>query len=555
MLFRSMKFRQKLLLVSIIPLLIISILIGTLSFNRAREAAQDSAKNNLSDAVNRVDISLTLRTRQIGKAMETLAEILALQPDSMETLCCSLLEPFQEVRSVTIFQGEEMLYTTARGKTAESTEEMYFQADMFPGKTLWNSCSEENTVLVYRGLWDAEGNLSGLLVLELDAKAFGSAVLQKQDIVKSQITLLLDENRELVYYDGFLPKGIVEGALEEYRAGRRRFDFEVGETRYYCSTQYNGIVGWISMTAAAEEMLFPGAQSLSHYIALLVAGCLGIASLLLIILSQLITKPLARLNNGMKQVIGSNFEIHLDNAGTDEIGELTESFNYMVDQVHTLINRVYREQLAQKTAEMEALQAQINPHFLYNSLDSINWMLIDRGETDISRVVVALGKLMQYSMNTQNARVPLREEYRNAKDYLLIQKNRLEEQLDYRLELEEGLEEFIVPKLILQPLIENAIKHGVLESLHCCTVTVRAFRRENWICIMVMDDGAGMSAERLESYRELLRDCPAGGNHIGIRNVARRLQLHFSDRCEFSVESAPGKGTTLFLMLPIITEE
>lgn len=555
MLFRSMKFWQKLLLVSIFPLLVSSILIGTLSFNRARAAAQASAKNNLSDAVNRVDISLTLRTRQLGKVMETLEEILILQPDSIASLCESLLEPFQEVRSVTILEGEETVYSTGENPVSGAAAELYAQTAIFPDKTLWHSRNAESTVLVYRGIRDDAGDTIGLLVLGLDAKSFGSAVLQKQEIVQSQITILVDENRELVYYAGFLPDGIVEGALEEYRAGRRRFDFEVGDTRYYCSTQYNGIVGWISLTVAAEEMLFPGAESLSRYIALLVMGCVILASLLLIILSRLITKPLARLNDGMKHVIGSNFEIHLDNDSTDEIGELTESFNYMVDQVHTLINRVYREQLAQKTAEMEALQAQINPHFLYNSLDSINWMLIDRGETDISRVVVALGKLMQYSMNTQNARVPLREEYRNARDYLLIQKNRLEEQLDYRLELEEGLEEFIVPKLILQPLIENAIKHGVLESLHCCTVTVRAFRRENWICVMVMDDGAGMGEERLEAYRELLRDCPAGGNHIGIRNVARRLQLHFSDRCEFSVESAPGKGTTLFLMLPIITEE
>ena len=255
----------------------------------------------------------------------------------------------------------------------------------------------------------------------------------------------------------------------------------------------------------------------------------------------------------MKQVQSSDFQIHLDNKRTDEIGELTDSFNYMVDHIRTLVNRVYREQLAQKTAEMEALQAQINPHFLYNSLDSINWMLIDRDQMDISNVVVALGKLMQYSMNNRISLVPLLEEYRNAKDYLIIQRNRLEDQLDYELELEEGLEEFCVPKLILQPLIENAIKYGVLESKHRCKVHVNTYRVKDHICIDVIDNGAGMTEEQLKVCRQLLSGNSDGYKNIGIRNVARRLQLHFDEQCEFTVSSTVGQGTTISLQLPIIT--
>ena len=130
-----------------------------------------------------------------------------------------------------------------------------------------------------------------------------------------------------------------------------------------------------------------------------------------------IVKPLDQLKDGMRRAQDHDFKLRLENDRTDEIGALTDSFNCMLDRINTLVNQVYQQELAQKNAEIEALQAQINPHFLYNTLDSVNWMLIARGEMDISAVVVALGKLMQYSMDTARAMVSLEEEYRNAVSY------------------------------------------------------------------------------------------------------------------------------------------
>ena len=123
------------------------------------------------------------------------------------------------------------------------------------------------------------------------------------------------------------------------------------------------------------------------------------------------------------------------------------------------------------------------------------------------------------------------------------------------IEYDVETKDFVLPALSVQPLVENAIKHGVLESHQCCLVTVRAYREDDWICVQVIDDGAGMNEAQLMAYRELLRDCPATGNHIGVRNMARRLQLHFNERCQFTAESTPGGGTTLTLKLPIIPEE
>lgn len=571
--FNNIVFWKKLVMISLIPLLIISIVIGMLSYNRASLAAQDSSKNNIIDAINRIDITITLRTRQMDNTIEIIANSLDLSDiaadghgiEDLSEFCTNMTEPFQEITSLNVLLGDDCVYSTLGERTPDPAlvEKLYALAVQHPDKSIWSEASGRLfqeyqspgslTILVSRGLKNEAGDIVGVLVLEINANSFGSIILNKQKINENQINFLVDGNRNVVYCENALPEGFVEAALEQYQQGKRMFPFQLDGNTYFCCSQYNGMVGWITFICIEWHALFPGSDTLRNYIALLVLVCILVACVLLMILSQMITKPLQTLNEAMKQVQNTNFEIRLENDRTDEIGELTDSFNYMVDQIRTLVNRVYKEQLAQKSAEMEALQAQINPHFLYNSLDSINWMLIDRGEMDISNVVVALGKLMQYSMDSRTSLVPLREEYRNAKDYLIVQRNRLEDQLDYELELEEGLEEFCVPKLILQPLIENAIKHGVLESLHRCKVVVKTHRVHNQICITVSDNGAGMTEEKLEACRQLLNGTSREQENIGTRNVARRLQLHFNEQCEFKVTSKVGEGTSISLQLPIIT--
>ena len=347
----------------------------------------------------------------------------------------------------------------------------------------------------------------------------------------------------------FTPE-LLEQIVAQYRAGNRSFSFSLDGLSYYCSTQYNGLVGWYTCSFVEESNLFPGAAALRDYIILLVILCAVAAYILLWFLSRSITRPLDQLNSAMKTVQYKHLNVSLDVKSRDEIGELTESFNYMMGRIHTLVNRVYEEKLAQKNAEIEALQAQINPHFLYNTLDSINWMLIDRDELDISSVVVSLGKLMQYSMDTSSALVPLHMEYRNALDYLNIQKNRLEDRLLYELDLPSDLEDFLIPRLILQPLIENAIIHGILPSGRSGRITVRTRQEGGRLVLSVQDNGDGMEPMQLQQLRQLLSGSQESGS-IGMRNVARRLQLHFDGQCRFSVDSGPGRGTTVRLLLPM----
>jgi two-component system sensor histidine kinase YesM len=574
---KRVPFLGKLMIMGVFPLAVLGIVVGVLSFAQADRVVKQSEKRVLSDTINRIDISLNVKARQLSGFVQTaagsepVAQMLtgerngAFDAGTIEEFCRNVFGSFSEVRSVSVIMGRGAVYTsrgTGAAPDAERLDSLYERAESHPGKVDWSGLTQglydpdASCILLSEGLFDAADNLRGLIVLELDPRLFGNMILTKQKILGYQTTFLTDQAGKVICSDNAVHDAWLQKALEAYRAGERKAAVSANGQDYYLCAQYNGLTNWVTYTIIPEEGLFPGAPSLRRYIVFLVLIATAMAFLFLLLLSSAIVKPLERLKNGMKQVQNRNFDLQLENDRSDEIGDLTETFNYMVNRINTLVNQVYQERIAQKNAEIEALQAQINPHFLYNTLDSVNWMLIGRGEMDISAVVVALGKLMQYSMDTATSMVTLEVECANVHDYLMVQKNRLEERLEFRLELEEGLGSFPVPKLILQPLVENAIKYGIEPSQRRGTVLVRAFRQGGRVHLLVKDDGRGMGPEQLARYRALLASGEGGGStSIGVRNVARRLQLHFNDRCGFTVTSSPGDGMSIEITIPENREE
>lgn len=403
-----------------------------------------------------------------------------------------------------------------------------------------------------RAIPDSVGNLQGVLVFSLDSHHLGGQLLSKQRTLYGQTSVIYDSSFHIVYQDNAISKDLEEEISARYTAGNRSFTVRNTEGKnIFCVTQYNGLTHWITVSFIKEENLFSDAKQLREFIGSLIVLCILLAGLVLCLLSKALSTPIRRLNEAMKQVQYQHLDIRLPIERGDEIGELTESFNYMMQRIDKLICRVYDEKIAQKTAEIEALQAQINPHFLYNTLDSINWMLIERDEMEISSVLISLGKLMQYSMDTSRPFVTIREEYNHVLNYLTIQKNRLEDRLEYELTIQSEAEDFLIPKLILQPLIENAIKHGILPSGRHGRIYVRTTLEKSQIIICVEDNGCGMNPQQLQEFRALLSGEKKGAETIGICNVARRLQLHFDDDCKFLVMSTVGQGTVIQLSIPI----
>jgi len=576
--FRNISFWKKLLIMGAIPLALLGVVIGVLSYQKADKVVRQSEKRVLSDTINRVDVSLNVKVRQIDSLMQTVASSAEAQnlahlsrtdapglvgTAALAQLCQNLFGPFGEISDVNILLGEQVIYTSHTEDAIIDPvilAELYDRAGRYPGKAIWSNLTTglyetesdaAGSLLIYAGLHSENGETIGLAVAEVNPRTFGSYILTKQKILGYQTTFITDREGAVICGDNAVRDDWRKAILLRYKAGERKSNIELDGTTYYVCSQYNGLTGWVTFTMIPDNKLFPEANSLKQYTVVLVAVSIVLASVFLMIQALAITKPLARLKTGMKQVQDKNFELQLENDRRDEIGELTETFNYMVNRIHILVNQVYQEKIAQKTAEIEALQAQINPHFLYNTLDTINWMLIDRDEMEVSAIVVALGKLMQYSMDTATSMVSLAEECRHVKDYLLIQKFRLEDRLEFTLNLDPTLETFKVPKLILQPLIENAIDHGIHHSGRAGILRVNAVRAGSRVYITVSDNGRGMTPDELYQFKRLLCNDSVGYKNIGVRNVARRLQLHFNDRCEFVVDNTLGGGLSITIVLPL----
>lgn len=296
-------------------------------------------------------------------------------------------------------------------------------------------------------------------------------------------------------------------------------------------------------------------QNVTHMVDLLA----GIALLVLMaallagsVLSRVLTYPLNRLAWAM-----GDFERSADSftfytiGGTREVRELSDSFGHMVRRIQQLMTTVREEEINLRKTELKALQAQINPHFLYNTLDSIAWMCERGKNADAVQMVHALARLFRISISKGHELIPIAKELEHAESYLQIQKYRYKNQFTYHFDVDPACTGYLCNKITLQPIIENAITHGLdllVEEGHI-EVTVRQDGED--ILFVVTDNGVGMEEEQLKA---ILHREPSDRTGIGIKNVNDRLRIYFGERYGLQIESVPDEGTSVTVRLPKVME-
>ncbi len=270
------------------------------------------------------------------------------------------------------------------------------------------------------------------------------------------------------------------------------------------------------------------------------------------LLSRLLSRPLRGLADAME-----SFETNADNftyrsvGGTREVQELSGSFRHMVLHIQQLMTTVREEEINLRKTELKALQAQINPHFLYNTLDSIAWMC-EQGKTgDAVNMVHALARLFRISISRGHELIPIELEIQHAESYLQIQKYRYKNQFSYRFEVDPQCVGYYCNKITLQPIIENAINHGLRLMVDEGLIVVRVFREGDDIIFRVTDNGVGMSPEQVKAVMER---GPDSGTGIGIRNVNDRLKIYFGKEYGLTIESEVDVGTTVEIRMPMVKE-
>lgn len=275
-----------------------------------------------------------------------------------------------------------------------------------------------------------------------------------------------------------------------------------------------------------------------------------IAIILSVIFSFEIAKPIKKLMIAMENVEKGNFNIQIDVNSDDEIGKLSKGFNKMIKRINVLIFEIYETQLKEKEAQIKILQSQVNPHFLYNTFDTIYWMSRLEKAPKTSEMVEALSKIFRYSLGNDDWIIEIEKEKEYLNNYLIIQKVRYDDRVKVHIEIDDEVNDYITVKMTLQPIVENVFVHGVDGSKDSVELTVKGYKEKNNIIFKIIDNGAGTQEENIKRY--LINNISEKNPCIGLKNVNDRIRFYFGDDYGLSFESHIGDGTKVTIRIPAI---
>ena len=376
----------------------------------------------------------------------------------------------------------------------------------------------------------------------LEMKIVGERVEQYEN----DVMMVADESGIEVLSTGDAKPGFVENTANAITYWRDDFkkDGFIRAGRYALAYATISANNWILVSTVPYMQLFRAS--------IVIAVGLIIGILLLSVLAMLVaeaaartvTRPILKLNQSVHEVRENNFDVVIEKSLNDEIGDLSDQFNKMVRHIRELMARIIEEQTTRRKYELLLLQAQINPHFLYNALDSILWLVRMRKNDDAMTMLTALTTFFKTGLNKGRDTIPLSQEVANVESYMTIQTFRYKTRLACEITMDPALRDFMVPKLILQPLIENAIYHGIKEKDGPGRIELNCEKTDTGVLITVTDDGLGMTPLQLAHLHAQMEINDVGSrNSYGVINVYERLRLFFREKCRMQIDSKPDEGT------------
>lgn len=292
-----------------------------------------------------------------------------------------------------------------------------------------------------------------------------------------------------------------------------------------------------------------------NYLVILLVLALFILLYLYYTFSVAFNKPVRELAGAMKRLRMGDMEVSVEVNSNDEMQDLAEGFNQMVQELNAYINQVYKASIAQKDAELNALKMQIRPHYLYNTLDVIRMKALEHGENQVAELLESLSGQLRYLTDNKRDRVMLREELNNIKGYFFIIAVRYENLYDLEIQVQDVDLNLLIPKLILQPIVENAVAHGLRARKGAGKVLIKITRRESILEMMVMDNGIGMTEKQNMELNRRLGDLGKDGEKsIGLKNVQERIRYYYGESYGFTIQGQENLGTIVTYRLPVIEE-
>ena len=313
---------------------------------------------------------------------------------------------------------------------------------------------------------------------------------------------------------------------------------------------------WRVINVVKSEYLYKESGQVVKTIFLMALICIVLSIIAAYLVSWGISKPIKNMVGTMRRVVAGDLDARIEGTSrkstSDEIAVLQESFNYMISKIKELIDNVYEEQNKKRISEIKALEAQINPHFLYNTLDTIKWTALFQKANNTAEMANLLSRLLHISLGKGRETVMVKEEMEHVQCYVGIQKFRFNFNIEVNYNIDENVKELKIPKLILQPIVENSILHGLEGKHEGGRITINGGRNGEILKIEVVDNGCGMDADMSEVFKESKRKSGEAFSGIGIANVDERIKLICGTDYGLSISSQVGMGTTVEIKLPII---
>lgn len=394
--------------------------------------------------------------------------------------------------------------------------------------------------------------LAGFLRFDMDKKMIVD-ILRDSDPTSDSVTFLVNSERYIVAASNpeILKKfKISDGSIPAFSEADGYNELSlVGEEVREIHRLISG-TDWTMITIVPNSSFMKDIKNLTTTLLVIVLIIAIVAYLLAYFISHTITRRITRLSNRMQRVAEGKFKPMGGISYRDEVGVLYDSYNHMVTRIDTLIKEQLEMGKELKSAELKALQSQINPHFLYNTLDVIKWLGYQKRTEDIDEVVSSLARFYKLSLNKGKDIVPIFDEVDHASSYIRIQNIRFKGKIAFVVDVDPSLLQYSIPKITLQPIVENAVYHGILEKpSKTGMVSITGRSNDNGIILSAHDDGVGIAENKLKDLLGATQP-EQSGSHYGLRNIDQRIKLLYGPAYGLTFESIPGNGTTVNIHLP-----
>lgn len=559
------------MLVTIIAMLFVGITL----YGKVSNLTEQNASINTRQIIEQVNLNLDYYMRNMMETSDYLNDIIyysdEVPDEKLEEQMDVILSSRKDIVTMAVFSNEGELvagvpaykikdrinikeqdwFTSALNEPAN----LYFSSphvqNIFEDQHNWVVSLSREVTLKKNGR-----KVPGVLLVDMNFSAIDQ-LCQKVTLGKKGYIYIIDSKGNIVYHpqqqliNVGLKKENIEDVLDHVFG--RYFDTVDGERRLitietvnYCRWRIVGIAYMDEIAAVKKDIG-------NYAMWILVFGIIFVIFISTLV-SAKISQPIKKLEKSMKLVEQGLFDINIDVKGEAEVAQLSRTFNMMVIRIRNLMDQIVHEQEAKRKSELNALQAQINPHFLYNTLDSIVWMAENGKVEEVITMVTSLARLFRISISRGKNVISIQEELEHARNYLIIQKIRYKNKFNFEIDAHEDVLQCRTMKLILQPIIENSIYHGIEYMVDEGMIKISAELVDNKILFQVKDNGLGMSKDVLDG---LLSNEPKrkGGSGVGVKNVHERIQLYYGKEYGLEIESELEVGTNVKIWIPAVDDE